>query len=322
MRQWINASNILNEAGLINTNRSLSVSWPCNDGSTHVHEIKDAQSSVVMIWDEVPGLDKWLTTVFLNWLKPRARELEASYPILQYIDEVIGGNAFYLEHAKRPKQELFGDGKDLKDTRFDEYILKQLPEWAQDGEVLFPWGAETYYSIIEDSDNAVFKFSEILDYLQSVVENGGRIERMSVPDVIAQSAAWHAKRGKVYSEDVPGEDIKDILDFHDGYKIVQLLTPAALDRESALCDHCVGKGGYDEHLIKGGVRIFSLRDDKNHPYATIEVRQKRVKQVKGHDNGPVAEDVRQHIMKFILAAGLYLDQDHKHLGLERLPGFD
>lgn len=57
----------------------------------------------------------------------------------------------------------------------------------------------------------------------------------------------------------------------DGYYLVELLTPKALDKEGALMQHCVGQGAYDDDLESGDIKILSLRDQHGKPHATIEL---------------------------------------------------
>jgi hypothetical protein len=57
----------------------------------------------------------------------------------------------------------------------------------------------------------------------------------------------------------------------EGYSLVRLLTPAALDRESAQMQHCIGQGGYDSHLEKGDRVFLSLRDRQNNAHVTLEL---------------------------------------------------
>lgn len=57
----------------------------------------------------------------------------------------------------------------------------------------------------------------------------------------------------------------------DGYYLVELLTPNALDKEGALMQHCVGQGAYDDDLESGDIKILSLRDQHGKPHATIEL---------------------------------------------------
>lgn len=76
------------------------------------------------------------------------------------------------------------------------------------------------------------------------------------------------------------------LDLENGYVLVRLLTPVALDRESAVMQHCIGGGGYDRYLESGERLLLSLRDAYGKAHATIEVRVSdgRIVQLQGKQN--------------------------------------
>lgn len=325
MRKWINASNLLLEAGLINTNQNFVFRWKMANGQVCTHETVNAKEDIVRFWHrDIPApIEHWSQTNLLNFMKKMAVEgphvFSLSMPIMTFLDQVVADQAFG-DSERTPDPTLYGDGE-RDDYRFVNDLLEQLPEWAREGEVLFPWGSEACYMNMEDEPpvigGEIFVPSEVYDYLMFRVERGDNIERMSVPDAIRLSNQWHnsvARKNLVDTEN----DIKTVMDFGDGYKVVRLLTANALDRESAMCSHCVGKGGYDALVATGTVKIFSLRDRENTPLATIEVSGKKITQVKGKGNGAVNEDVHNHVMKFILGAGLQLAQDHTNLGLSRV----
>jgi hypothetical protein len=68
----------------------------------------------------------------------------------------------------------------------------------------------------------------------------------------------------------PGEE-ELVVELADGYYLVELLTPSALDKEGSLMQHCVGHGAYDDDVESGDVKILSLRDPSGKPHATIEL---------------------------------------------------
>lgn len=72
----------------------------------------------------------------------------------------------------------------------------------------------------------------------------------------------------------------------DGYSIVRLLTPEALDAETTEMQHCVGQGAYDAALTDGKTVLLSLRDEHGKAHATIEVCDGLVEQVQGKQNKP------------------------------------
>lgn len=62
-----------------------------------------------------------------------------------------------------------------------------------------------------------------------------------------------------------------VTDLGAGYTLVQLLSPDALDVESDRMRHCIGHGAYDENLILGGFRYYSVRDEYGAARATLEI---------------------------------------------------
>ncbi|MCV9963666.1 PcfJ domain-containing protein [Pararhizobium sp. BT-229] len=75
-----------------------------------------------------------------------------------------------------------------------------------------------------------------------------------------------------------------VMELADGYHLVRLLTPAALDRESSEMQHCIGNGGYDQKLTDYGVKYLSLRGRGGGAHATLEVDNGRVLQLQGKQN--------------------------------------
>jgi hypothetical protein len=113
---------------------------------------------------------------------------------------------------------------------------------------------------------------------------------------------------------------KTIMKLKDGFYIVQLLTPEALDYESCNMGHCVGQGSYDTAIASGDTIIYSLRDKNNKPHATLEVKDNIVKQIKGHNNEPIIEKYRPYIIEFINASNFKDVKDIKNIGLIKLDG--
>jgi hypothetical protein len=83
---------------------------------------------------------------------------------------------------------------------------------------------------------------------------------------------------------VTDADIEFIARLDGGFAIVRLLTPTALDAESAEMQHCVGHGSYDERLASTDTMFLSLRDRNGKPHATAEIRAGVVQQVSGKQN--------------------------------------
>lgn len=86
----------------------------------------------------------------------------------------------------------------------------------------------------------------------------------------------------------------------DGFHLVRLKTPAALDRESAAMQHCVGQGAYDGWLDMSGYMILSMRDRHGKAHATIEIENGRVLQIQGKQNQMPRRDYFESLMHYFV----------------------
>ena len=64
---------------------------------------------------------------------------------------------------------------------------------------------------------------------------------------------------------------KDIMQFKNGFKIVEILTQRGFMREGVFMEHCLKDGHYLDDFQKGDVRLFSIRNQDNMPFVTIRV---------------------------------------------------
>lgn len=320
MRKWM---ELLMEAGLINAaEQPLVMHYVAEDGSQATFRLNTATGLLADALDEAgatqPMVRKWFETVFLNYVKRHGSNMPGQMgisvgwePIDHYIHEYAADMIWDNTHPSvRPSRERYGSGhrEDPKDHIIVDDMLASLPEWARDGWVIvfFQFAGEP-------------PAEALIDYLTAMAEDGQRIDRMSVPDALRLSEEWHEHHIHTAGNDVDGVDIKPVMRYQDGYRMVQILTPKGLDRESMACHHCIGRGGYDRALTSGEMRVYSLRDAENMPHATMAVNaQSNIIQLKGHQNGPVTSALHQHLKDFILAAGFRLNTDHDSIGLARL----
>ena len=114
----------------------------------------------------------------------------------------------------------------------------------------------------------------------------------------------HIKRGTR-----EGEDYKEIKNYGDGYRWVQLVTKAACQYQGAMQDHCVGQ--YDPTSTDS--RIFSLIDKEGYPHVTLQVGERItlanrthqrsgedvIHQIKGKKNSRPSEKYQKYILDFI-----------------------
>jgi hypothetical protein len=99
----------------------------------------------------------------------------------------------------------------------------------------------------------------------------------------------------------------------DGYHVVRLLTPEALDRESGEMQHCIGQGAYDHKVNTDHYDYLSLRDKFGKAHATIEVdlrfsRGPIVLQCYGKQNEPPAKDYALMLASMFKDRGIRVGQ--------------
>jgi hypothetical protein len=128
-----------------------------------------------------------------------------------------------------------------------------------------------------------------------------------------------------------GEEVLEQL-LDSGWYMVRLLTPRALDNESAEMQHCVGHGTYDTRVENGQVLILSLRDPHNKPHVTIEVdtRTNSIVQIRGKQNAKPKAEYARRVRNFIhdrdfdsvyrpIEIGLVMDELGKPHSIDNLP---
>jgi hypothetical protein len=126
---------------------------------------------------------------------------------------------------------------------------------------------------IEPSTEVSELAMSVIDYINAWgEENPGREPRMRWEQAAAQAVDWHKEMKNVSvsaeENDRDVAEIATIYEFPDGFKWVDLTTEACLKREGGRMGHCVG--GYGAAVKEGTTKIFSLRNAKNLPHATLE----------------------------------------------------
>jgi hypothetical protein len=146
----------------------------------------------------------------------------------------------------------------------------------------------------------------------------------TVQDVVREADEYFRKKTAnaaklAVAEDSPDE--KSVYSLQEGYRIVKLLSSTALDREGSLMGHCVGAGGYDNSLKSGRAVFFSLRDPRNRPHVTMEVRvaDKKVLQARGKQNAYPIQKYAKMIEAFSNQEGYDLSGEKVGLAELRTP---
>lgn len=130
-----------------------------------------------------------------------------------------------------------------------------------------------------------------------------------------------AKQATGFEEIEKQGHIKTIKILENGNRIVQLLTPKALDLESAQLGHCIGNGAYDNQVRNTGrYQYYSLRDKNNQAHATLEVDDGYLMQCSGKENNPPVGKYIAPLKDFILEHQWTLKVSEKYSGLLRQDG--
>jgi hypothetical protein len=100
------------------------------------------------------------------------------------------------------------------------------------------------------------------------------------------------------------EDVVATLD--DGFFIVRLLTPEALDAESVEMQHCIGQGAYDDRLEGSDDLFLSLRDPRGRAHATVHIESQTVVQISGKQNAMPVSRYFLRLASYLTSRGFYL----------------
>lgn len=101
----------------------------------------------------------------------------------------------------------------------------------------------------------------------------------TIEQLHGEARKWHrtaAQQVEPLTHDIGADDEIDVYDLGVGYKLVRLLSPSALDRESETMKHCIGYGFYDSKLaMPHRWRYYSVRNPAGVPVATLETQYDR-----------------------------------------------
>ena len=179
-------------------------------------------------------------------------------------------------------------------TRFDRYL---------------PWLARELDRIRRDSPAS--ERQELLNRFRSVVD-WAEAERVdlggySSPEALDAAEKWSEEHRDI--RDVPQGGV--IYSWDDGWTIQTLTTPEQLEAEGDVMQHCVAEYDVDlddQVLEPGGdhVAVYSLRDPKGRPHATMEyniefTENRHVAQLRGKQNATPKPEYLRRMVEFRLA---------------------
>ena len=165
----------------------------------------------------------------------------------------------------------------------------------------------------------------IADYLNGAEEFPKDLWERSLNGMFDLSTEWHDTLK--YREDPTGdyENKEVVYDFGNGFTIVDIMTENDLEVEGNKMGHCVG--GYCDAVAEGDVFIYSLRDKRNEPHATIEVRpaayisrdqpptKPSVDQIKGKGNDVPVEKYRPMIRQWLQSTDFSYEDNLDYLNM-------
>ena len=157
----------------------------------------------------------------------------------------------------------------------------------------------------------------IADYFNGSQEIPDNVWQMDWQSVFALSEEWHDQIGKGYkfTGDYQYKDV--VYKFDNGFTIVDVNTEHDLGIEGEKMGHCVGSPGmgYCDDVASGKVIIYSLRDEKNDPHATIEVYGGAVDQIKGNGNSKPKDRYAKMILQWLRTTDLDYSSSPDYLNL-------
>lgn len=200
---------------------------------------------------------------------------------------------------------------------------------------------ETYKAMAQDNEEALYWINHNLrNYLKTNPENNAEIEH--IIDFLKSDAAPTRLRKMSYEEANQGAkrwvktlikkgvdfelvehvDYDVIIDFKDGFQLWKLKSKEAFKNEGSLMAHCVAS------YFGGDSNIYSLRDSRGMPHATLEIPNgaEEFNQCKGKGNGSIHPKYVEYIFKTAKHFKMPIrDTEMTHLGYSNLeeiaPGF-
>lgn len=189
----------------------------------------------------------------------------------------------------------------LPDNHFPRDGRKRFAKWL--GNAIYTHETETMNNLssVDNPEQLQIHNNDIryvADYLNGANEFPDDLWSKSLNGMYDLAAQWHDDLK--YKEDPTGdyENKEVVYKFDNGFTIVDVNTENDLDVEGDKMGHCVG--GYCDEVAAGSVTIYSLRDRRNEPHATIEVSSGGgVDQIKGKGNSKPKDRYAKMILQWL-----------------------
>lgn len=223
---------------------------------------------------------------------PTSRKVKVTANRIQNLDEFFNQKEVELPKEIRKKFErlLFESSEKISERKIKSLNLTGYDLTDAENDVLRSL----------ENPRVIEKLNHVLDWMRVDTTAWDSIKGVADLEKANDLADKYFKSKSKKVDDDDGET-KLIKALKDGYMIVECLDKQAFDREGKLMGHCVGS--YWKEMEQGkGLRILSLRDSKNLPHATMEIRKEKGKsmcvQLQGKQNADVVEKYIPYILDF------------------------
>lgn len=176
------------------------------------------------------------------------------------------------------------------------------------------WAASTEpQKIAHVADWLAASLATQAEWLLNVDEDGRpkKLMKFGTMAAIYQEAdkAMRRANDQVRSAMPASDGERIVAELSGGLTLVEMLTETALDLESAVMQHCLGNGGYDERLRSGEYAYLSIRDDKGSPHVTFEILKRRrvICQSRGKQNAVPTDKYLQATKEVVSLTGYQVD---------------
>ncbi len=244
--------------------------------------------------------------------------------------------------TETPEQALAGYLNRAPSELVKQWLLKNFWNWAKKDDTsrflydFIPPGAN-------DAQKTAFAYKDLysfrmsgnlkarLDHMMDWFRNNPeppRLDRMT-PEQVEQAAnkemeIANKRAEKLKGQAEPEENFKVMMEFPGGYRMVELLTQPALDREGNYMGHCIGSAHGKCLIVDKTHRAFSLRDSRNMPHATIEIEvgkkgsplgsRNQTTEIKGKRNVAPVRRYWEMIAEFLEKNKFKLYHDSENIG--------
>lgn len=275
-----------------------------------------------------PDIDKWLDSLIDERYINEVRKRGNAYPVTE--QEKASWKAqlerMYAQFIESLPDESFKAWpwaiRELKSLGYAKPSWDHMPILALGVEEGSPtdFGQDFGgYSMMHELPGGLNHFADIVGQVGEMLHDM-RKNNKPTPDLnqmsFTQAEQWMMKeRSKKIEENQGWEDAEHEHTYANGWTVDAVRTEQDLLREGELMGHCVG--GYYPSVNVGDSLIYSLRDAKGMPHATIEIdgHSMGVIQVQGKGNGEPNQQYQDMIKEFFedwnRISGEHGNEDHQ-----------